>query len=240
MWYSTFIYNVKYASNSLSHITSITLFYDLYHYAPCLLLLSVSLLVMVRSRQGRHLALLWFLVSAVTMIYLLMSLGFSHYGMICLPYVVVAFVLLSECKPLGMLRLKVVCVAVSAIFMIIFVNKLRFALTYNNDLIVSYGEMLDSVPSSERGSVMSYGCDAGIYVWFDINPEYRFFTFQDWAASNDSGLVGDLRKEFSEGDAKYIIFCGNPRSTLIGDIISRRYEIIKRNPSADLWLLRLR
>lgn len=236
MWYGTFIYNVKYASHSLSHLTPDMFVYGFYRYAPCMLLVAVSLLIFVRYRK----AMLWLSVSAVTLVYLLMSLGFYHYGMICLPYLCVSVVLLFKYLSLPRLRLKVTCVAVLMFFSYTFIDKLYFALTNKNDFIADYNEMIASVPPHERSSIMSYGCDAGFYVWFDMLPEYRFFTFQDWAASNDTKLVGELRKEFSDGDVKYILFCGNPDNTYIGDIMSRRYEIIKRNPSADLWLLRLR
>lgn len=240
MWYATFEYNVMYASHSVLAVNRTTLFSGFFSSFDSLLLIGVILLAVMRIRKFTLHISLWMLISSVTMVYLALSLGFTHYGMICLPYICAAMLITQRYLDIRRASIKVCILVVIALFSVCFAFKAKFAITFKDKFVDDCIAIVSSIPDDERCLLMGYDCDAGMYMWLDVRPVCRFFTFQDWAVSHDRQLAEKMKKEYSECKAKYVLFGENPYETQVADIMRARYELVKYNSKSNLWLLKRR
>lgn len=240
MWYATFEYNVMYASHSVSTVRRTILSNGLFSSFNSLLLIGVILLAVMRTKKITLHTLLWLLISSVTVVYLAILLGFAHYSMICLPYICAAMLITQRYLDIRRVSIKVCILVVIALFSVFFAIKTSFAITSKDKFVDDCIAIVSSIPAKERCLLTGYNCDAGIYMWLDVRPVYRFFMFQDWAVSHDRQLAEKMKKEYSECKAKYILFGENPYETQVADIMRARYELVKYNSTSNLWLLKRR
>ncbi|MGN0213201.1 MAG: hypothetical protein ACI4AH_00130, partial [Muribaculaceae bacterium] len=100
MWYATFLYNIDYAKSSSGDLISIPgLLKSVIVFSETWILIIVSVLVIIFSRKRKVFGVLWLLISVFTIVYLIKSNGYAHYGIISLPLLCVsALELKTLCK----------------------------------------------------------------------------------------------------------------------------------------------
>lgn len=240
--YGTLLYNIDYAANSnlLVTATSFGLAIEIIiGYSGSIFMVFIGV-IQVFSKKRRFAGLLETFVGLITAVWLFNSNGYLHYGLIALPYYAIVFVefkrLYFEFRNMA-IRSVITCffgmfICLSTISIplalediaIVFYNKI-----YVKELEAYYrteAEVISVIPEDERNSFVAYNANDGIYLQQNLRPYYRFFTMQDWAASRSTSLEKLLLDTYTNGDAKWIFVEGDPSSTLIYEVLQRRYECV--------------
>ena len=245
MWYGTFVYNIGYADNSASFFTSASVLYSSLRYVLCLLLVAVGVMVLFSKNflQG----VFWITVSFSTFVYLCVYLSATgnayHYGMIALPYLCAALVLVKCCLASKPVISKAYMCAAMAVVFAFFVRRLDYLVSFDfNAKSRPCINMLRFIPENERDKCVVYNCfyNIGAYVWAGIRPAVRYFAFQDWAVERNNTLRPALLAEYSRLKAKWILFEGDAYDTEIGGIVRRHYRLVKEDKTNGYSLFRLK
>jgi hypothetical protein len=243
MWYGTFLYNAEYAGNSGFNVTSFKgLANIILRFENCYFLLIVSVLMFLMNSPRKFAGILWLSMSALCMVWFLMSNGYGHYVTICLPFPCIALIELhrlyaAKKDALTRWTYRSGTIGYSAIVFAgaIYVLWLFNHMYRDNTELESFRTMMKDVPSDYKQSFAAYNCNADWYLYEDIHPYYPFFVFQDFQTGMGKSLLPKVRQKFS-GDAEWLLVKGE--KTKIDDIIKARYEFVKKN--GDLKLYRLR
>lgn len=236
MWYGTILYNLEYAKNSNTDYSIVGIIKLCFKYIDCLILLITSIVLLFKIKERRFQAILWLCVSSFTFIWLLKSNGFSHYGLICFPYMCIAFLeiynlykssdsKLIKCTSkysMAFILIIAICINLSRV-------KLYISFIKPDVEVSACKQMLKYVPINDRNYFIAYNCHPEIYLLNDIKPCYRFFVLQDFQTNIGGSLLPKLLSDFSTCKAKWILIKGAPNKTQINAILNTRYTLYKNN-----------
>lgn len=245
MWYGTFLYNLDYAAASSSELHSLpAIFKALIHFADTWLLLVVSVLVLIANPRRRFAGLVWLFVALFSIVWFLRGNGYSHYGLISLPCICIAFLEMKTILKRSSVRLlHYSCITLFFLYGFITVGSCIYSYRMFNSMYIKneelqqYRAFLKDIPADFRQSFIAYNCNPDLYLYDNIVPCYRFVALQDFQCRNSNSLKAKMREEFS-GNAKWILVKGHARE--IAPILETRYTVFKNDASCDLRLYKLK
>lgn len=239
MWYATFTYNLEYALHSSPINSQDSRFMVVYYLFYFICLVSTLLSAVLNFLDGRRRsAAVWFVVSAVTLLWLARSYANANYAISYLPLLLVA--LLQMSGRAGR-RYQLARYMVFGVVLAGFANYVRVFSQYANagrEETADELAMILSVPQTD--SFVAYNCQPALYLQAGRRPHCRFFVCQDWAIANGPTLRERVRASFVECRAQWILFAEAPEPCAISDLLKRDYEPTKKDEAAGLILYKRR
>ena len=229
MWYGTITYNLEYANTS-SLLTTHTLLGTSYLVCCIFALLVSSFSVLCYRRiQGVYL----FVVSSPMFLWIWNSMGYEHYSILCLPYLILAIIEVKEIsinKKNRIHKYVINSVLISFIFIIIVLsvhrryNKGRYYYIDATPRMTFYNDFLRIIPHEEKKSFVGYMISPIIYLYGDVMPCYPYFCLQDWFCDNGSSMGRRVDSVFSSCKAKWILAKESRVRYNVQEILDTRYE----------------
>lgn len=239
MWYGTMLYNLDYAEVSTTGSVSLKDFIvRIISYLDTYLLLFSALMTFAFDRHRWLSAVTWTLVSLLSLLWLMTGHGYAHYGVISLPLVAVALVELrttlihARCKACS---ITTICVFLG--YVLVTATSCYRAYTlkvYGDKTLAITRSFMKSVPQSYKKSFVCYNAGVGYYLYNDIKPACRFFTFQDWHAANGLSMKNMMQDSYEKAKVEWILADGEPKT--IAPMIKREYSIYKTSSDKSLIL----
>jgi len=176
MWNATFLFPLRYASNSHVDLEETGIHYFVLSYINSIMLIMVSLYMIYRRKSFTVRTSIYFLSAFIPFIWFCQSNGYGHYGMIVYPLFVYV---MKEVMSKNQWFFLVAC---SLLITIGALSKVRFMYVmyhWQNREIAECREFLDSVPPLDYSSFVAYNCDPNLYLYLDICPAVPVFSLQE-------------------------------------------------------------
>ena len=253
-FYGTILYNLSYAGNaSFNSNLSLEIIIG---YSPSCLLLFVGIFNIFKKRYIK--SALYLLVGLLTLLVLIKSYHYLHYGMIAIPYIPIVICEVYENIrkdgriPFVNVKKRTICICFVAVLAIVSfglaAKETFLGYQYEHFLRYPHGDQIDpidvelelcekNIPKEEKNSFVAYNCKDGIYLYLDICPYYRFFTMQDWAAQNDTTLTDSIKETYYEGDCKWILTqTYGDQDIGIQEVLDSKYDLMEESdvPSTEI------
>ena len=241
MWFATFEYNLDYAKTSSGYLFSLTgILKSMIIYSEIWILAVVSIVVLVFSKTRKQFGALWMLISGFTILYLIRSNGYAHYGIISLPLLCVSLleikVVYEESSIMQLRWIKnAICVIYMSIVVAYNIHSARvFVNNYlDNEELNRYDSFLSDIPKDYKNSFIAYNPSPHIYFYMNIMPKYRFFVFQDFGANINEKYNEMLKQTYSKCTAEWILVENSDYA--IKDVLHSGYEIYKKDQGMILY-----
>lgn len=245
MWFATFLYNIEYAKISSSQFHTLSEFIkSAVHFSDTWLLLLTSFLIYSFHKERRLAAILWFVVSFLSLLWFLKGLAFAHYGIISLPTIAISILELYEIIKKRkfyhrimsfklIISLYTLCVLMSCIHIYSVFRKFYA----NNQELVVYRNFLREVPAGYKNSFIAYNGSVDFYLYNNIRPATRFFILQDFQASASNTFQSKLRDSFRRGP-QWILVKGDAKE--IKRILQNKYFLFKSDYHHGIKLYHIR
>lgn len=241
MWFATFLYNIDYAKTSSGDLLSVTgLLKSMIVFSETWIMAVISLMVICFSNRRKLFGVLWLLISVFTIIYLIKSNGYAHYGIISLPLICISVLELKAlCSASAIKHLRLMKNAVIATYMFIAlgynIHTMRvFTMNYlENKELKKYEAFLSDVPYGYKSSFVAYNPSPHIYLYMDIMPKYKFFVFQDFGANINEKYNQMLRQCYSKCESEWILVENSDYA--IKDVLHKSYDIYKKDQELTLY-----
>lgn len=240
MIYATFIHNFKYVGAS-SHrefwkypLVYITL------YLPII----ISLVCIIGTYLKRESKLEFMDASIGCMVLFnllcqLVSNSYPHYFAIYVPvFVLVMARYWKEIRKDMRTLLLVVCVLTNGFFAVKYVAGVikNSYFTGKYDRIEKHIENVISViPDDEKDSVIGYNIYARYYMYADIVPCYKYYTFQKWWSESNPSIDKDFMKWLNEEKPLWVITNSKENDEQLINILEEDYEIKKESVLLNVY-----
>jgi len=249
MWYGTVIFNLSYMASHKDAL-AFSLVDFLLYVRRCLCgfaLVFAALWSLLFRKNGKPAALLWLLVSVVSVAFLYGQNAYDHYATVLLPLFVIALCLMAA--PLsGGQRNKLDSVIAVLLCLCVFASAMYK--TYKGIVTVQppsayeyygdeYAPVLASLPEEGRDSFIAIDCPRRLYLEMDLRPDFRFFTLQTWMGLNSDAMQDQLCDELLESRVEWILLMdmGQPR---LPELIRESYELVDTSEKGIYQLYRIK
>lgn len=242
MWYATIICNIEYVFHSPNDpLTPSRVLLQCFHFRDTTIIIFISLLCLVCSKDHRRTIGLWLLVSSVSLLWFISSKGFLHYGIISLPLIPISFLALkqlSACKPQQGVRYTVLLLFV--IFLsgiVVSAGKIYFTgIGYRertfNPILRKMKVITAGLPKDYKQKFIAYNCPADWYLYANICPYYPYFSFQDFSSFSPR-LSSMILQSFQKGDAEWLLVRGE--AMIIRPVLKEHYHAVRRYDNLTLY-----
>ena len=95
--------------------------------------------------------------------------------------------------------------------------------------------MLQEIPKEGLDAFVAYNVKTDIYLLYDIEPCYRYFHHQDAHAAVNEALRKEIQKEYSGGEAEWILFMETDFENSIEEILKKDYECVAKKNEYALY-----
>ena len=144
-------------------------------YSEIWILAVVSIVVLAFSKTRKQFGTLWMLISGFTILYLIRSNGYAHYGIISLPLLCVSLleikVVYEESSIMQLRWIKnAICVIYMSIVVAYNIHSARvFVNNYlDNEELNRYDSFLSDIPEDYKNSFIAYNPSPHIYFYMNI------------------------------------------------------------------------
>ena len=249
MWYGTILYNLDYAAASNNDATTIKGIMQLFiHFLDTWMLLLVGILTIIVNNKRRLVGLVWTCVALFSLAWFVRGNAFAHYGVISIPLIAVTFIeakKLVKCvsKRSTEVVVRRLAACVLSVYFIITLGSCwhTYSLSKSqyipNNELAETREFMKDVPQSFKTSFVSYNGEIDYYLYDNIKPACRFFSLQDYEASQSPSLQQYLREDFAKSNVKWILVKDGAK--FIEPILKEKYHIYKQDKGKGLTLYTL-
>ena len=246
LWYGTLLYNMEYAGSASPHLkTWYGMFITVVSYSFCILLILNSLILILKKRNVLS-NIIWLSSSLGIFLWFIKSNLFTHYAIITYPFVSVLLLQIKEVKysssKIGSrFYLFLLSICFSSILLIsLYKSYACYFVAKNKEYEYAdlYSKFISAIPQRDRASFVAYNCDPALYLYYNIEPCYKYFILQDYAIERGASLKKKVRLLYNNGNAKWILKQGNKSN--IDDILDRRYNIYLLDVKNELRLMKLK
>lgn len=238
MWFSSFLFNFSYLSSHSIHFSTLyQLGAFIKSYLFSFLLLSYSLLLFF-DKKNRVATLTWFSSSFFLSLWFLTGMGFAHYGTLALPYIAILFVIV---KHRGLQNKKSYKPSLWIMVSIIFVTFLFETKTSSrpfqdqSDFLSDYKVILRSLPEQGKKNFIAVNCLTDIYLYFDLDPCYKYISMQTFGMSISSKIAQDIKDTFKTDKAEWILVGDDP--FWFYDVCGKNYQLVRQYKELKLYKL---
>ncbi len=98
-----------------------------------------------------------------------------------------------------------------------------------------YASLLQEIPKEGLDAFVAYNVKTDIYLLYDIEPCYRYFHHQDAHAAVNEALRKEIQKEYSGGEAEWILFMETDFENSIEEILKKDYECVAKKNEYTLY-----
>lgn len=238
LWYSAIVYNFDYAAHAAAKTITIKDFFVMVtNYLDTFLMLFTSIMILLFNRKRWLSGILWLLVSALSLFWLLGGKAYAHYGLVSMPLVAVSFVelynmIVTNRNKASRYIIKIVSVGYILVTAMVCYRGYTLKV-YEDNSIASLRSFMKDVPASYKKSFVFYNGGTDLYLFEDIMPACRFFTFQDWEAACSSSLISIMKKSFHDADVQWILVSGKP--VIIAQMLNNDYKVYKSEGELTLY-----
>lgn len=250
MWYGTLLFNLDYSAASGTEmqqglLTQLVLFRR--NIAGWCMVFA-ALWGLAFKRRGRMKSLFWLLVALTNTLFMYGLNDYAHYGICLLPF---AYLALCELRSADLAdnRVKLSTVMATAMAAVVLVScgakvYKEKTLVYPPHALEEYGDdymvLIEQIPQAERNSFVAFDCPRRLYLKADIMPAFRFYTLQQWMATNSAAFAETIHSEFDECDVKWVMTFNLYHSQLVtSDIIGEKYTLVAQSEYGLYSLYRL-
>lgn len=233
MWYGTVLYNIDYAGGGTPVYSSARLIAKSFVYYIDIYLLLITSIVLLTIKQRRFAGVMWFTVATITLLWLVNGRGYSHYGLIAIPYFCVSMIEIRHiCSTFFKSKSRITCLVVATGYALVVSASLMFkySFLFKTDFHYAkldyYRQQLSYLPDGYKDSFIAYNCDAALYLYNDITPYYPYFCFQDFEKQDSPSLTQRIRETFDKGNVEWIMV-DNLNECGIKDILEKRYRLYR-------------
>lgn len=238
MWYAMFSYNLEYAELShyisgTTHVYRAVLDFIFYFFCLSFPLLVCALSLIMRKRRFVNIFLALSVVP--TYVWIFNSYAFEHYAISYLPLIMISLV---EIRKLIDFRGLYIAIPVVVIMLVVLHIRLWHYYKPNAEpigLTQKSIEMTDNVPKCD--TFVAYNISPTFYIYADREPDYRFFTMQDWAIENGPSLRQKVVDCYRSGRAEWILVYQYGQSNIRG-VLDENYELYRYDEKYDLSLFK--
>lgn len=243
MLYATFIHNFKYVGAS-SHrefwkypLVYFTLYLPIIFSAICI--------VKEYFKKERKLEFMDMSIICIVFFNLLcqvLSNSYPHYFAIYVPvFVLVMARYWKEVKKDVRTIIVVICVIANGFF----AAKYTLGVIKNSFFTNKYVRIekdiesaVEVIPEEEKDSVIGYNIYARYYMYADIVPCYKYYTFQKWWSESNPSIDKDFMKWLKDEKPVWVITNSTESDAQLTDILQEEYEL--KNESVLLHVYRLK
>lgn len=249
MWYGTIIFNLSYLSSHKDAL-SFSLVEFLLYVRRCLCgfaLVFAALWSLAFRTKGRDGALLWLIVSLISVAFLYTQNSYDHYASILVPMFCLALAhMKGENMRPGVSRLTSALCALLCVFVFcscIYKTYRSYTTVQPDSAYEYYGDeyqgLLEMLPEEGRESFVAIDCPRRLYLENDLRPDFRFFTLQTWMGLNSEELQNMLCEEFLESKVEWVLLMdmGQPR---LPELIREKYELVEVSEKGIYQLYQLK
>lgn len=245
MIYATFIYNFQYAGSSghrsimQEPIKYITL------YMPVFLSLVLITLKVVKKEEKTRLEFLDVLTYFIVIVNLLCLLIINSYVHYFATYVPVFALVLSRYWKFKFKNAKTIILAVCVLANAFFAAKYVATVIYNNILTpdcknqhMNIEKVVSVIPEEERDSVIGYNIHARYYMYSDIIPCYKYYTFQKWWSVSDPTIDKEFMAWLENEPPLWVMKHPGERDEKLMTILNKSYELKSENDILSVYRLK--
>ena len=206
--YGTITHNILYAAVETGIQPAARFYSTVLPGLGCFFLSGIATLVLIIKKEQRPAAFVWLLSSLGLAFWLIRSLSFIHYFILCVPFIPMTFLMLqSVTKRRGRaLRLAATAALLSVPLYkvsLFFVDDMLFYRRYDSTILA---ETLSSiVPQEERNSFLAYHWCPDIYLKMDCTPGCRYFFCLDWISAFSADTRNLLVDALKQDEVKWIL-----------------------------------
>ena len=144
----------------------------------------------------------WLVSWAAITLWLVRSLLFQHYAVLCYPFFAVIVLELSRMH-WNMLR-NAFAIATAVVSLLYFCYTLRHVDGVNREHKKLYSTILRG-PISRGESIVAYDTGPDLYLYNDITPGARFFTLQHYVIKRGPSTEPLIRREYAEKRPEWVL-----------------------------------
>ena len=212
MWYAMITFNMEYASNASNIVTIKSFLLNLLSPICAYMCLVVGFLLLLR----KHYIIGYWIIAIVLfpLIWIITSNGYAHYSMLCLPYLMISFLLLNDYDLMRVLSTKTInslrlSFSLVIIVSCIFVNLRSLTNGYfyrsSKEKRLFFKSMLSHIQNQEQDSFIAYNIKPSIYLYSGIKPAFRFFTNQYFYCLNSKSMSKLMYGENRKHNVKWLL-----------------------------------
>lgn len=242
MFYGTFIFNMKYAGNSVNFDFRYALVF-LFGFAVVLFAVFNSYIYYKNTKNARILLLIC-LMSVLSLIAVNMGMIYLHYQVILLPLLALAVAItITNWQNKNSYKLQKYAIILSLIIFIIpflYFTRNTLISAYSNCKfgmsVFNYPEF--TIPEEEKSNVLAYNLDSGWYLYQKVLPSYKYFTNQDFWIAMNPGILDEFNEVMRKNPPCWVIirpdYMGNKELEII---LNTQYEINTNNNTYTVYRL---
>ena len=238
MWKATFLFPIKYASNTYMDIMDIGIHYFILSYFSSILLMLLVIFLIVKWRIITLRYILYFLVALIPFIWFCQGNGYGHYGMTVFQ---LFFLAILEIKKM---RMQYSYYIVSILLLIGCSSKLLFVSKMNNihnQEIKDCRLFLNSNSHIDYSSFIAYECLPDIYLTENIRPSVPIFSLQEMGKDRIPEWHQYVLTKFEKYKPKWILIKDdeNIKNIMIKPLLNKHYILENSDYKKKLKLYKI-
>ena len=238
MIYATFTYNFLYAFNK---ITSNEIMFSLEEISaklPVILSLFLSIKYLLKNKLEFIDCLYLFVLLLNAILFFCMS-NYTHYYVIFVPVYALILARYWEFNALSN-TLFALSFCLSMVYpggsLILGVYK-TYISSYSYDIYNGVVEMFDFIPEDEKDSVIGFNCSSAYYLMGEIIPCYKYYTLQEWWASNNPEILTDFVDYIDNENPLWVFILPDEDNVEVLDVLEYKYSLVKSNKWLNMYRL---
>lgn len=236
----TIFFNIEYAAKNTSWRSDKNLIVQIIKYLvyffPTYTMIILGA-IKIKKKQ-KEVGIYYIILGILETIMFISQKIFRHYGIILLPNILLLLIEFEKSKLKNIYK-KVIYVIVILVTIGSYIKVT--ALNIKKPLNVEkFDAILSTLNEEDKKSFIIWNCGTEVkaYEHYDIKPYYKYFVSQEWHSSFSDTIAKDIHDTFYNGDVKWILGYGTLEKSLIGDVISEKYEEYSKQDDMILYRIK--
>ena len=238
MWKATFLFPIKYASNTYMDIMDIGIHYFILSYFSSILLMLLVIFLIIKWRIITLRYILYFLVAFIPFIWFCQGNGYGHYGMTVFPLFLLAILEIKKMRMQYSYYIVSILLIIGCSSKLLFVSKMN---NIHNQEIKDCRLFLNSNSYIDYSSFIAYECLPDIYLTENIRPSVPIFSLQEMGKDRIPEWHQYVLTKFEKYKPKWILVKDdeNIKNIMIKPLLNKHYILENSDYKKKLKLYKI-
>lgn len=238
MWKATFLFPIKYASNTYMDIMDIGIHYFILSYFSSILLMLLVIFIIIKWRIITLRYILYFLVAFIPFIWFCQGNGYGHYGMTVFPLFLLAILEIKKMRMQYSYYIVSILLIIGCSSKLLFVSKMN---NIHNQEIKDCRLFLNSNSYIDYSSFIAYECLPDIYLTENIRPSVPIFSLQEMGKDRIPEWHQYVLTKFEKYKPKWILVKDdeNIKNIMIKPLLNKHYILENSDYKKKLKLYKI-
>lgn len=238
MWKATFLFPIKYASNTYMDIMDIGIHYFILSYFSSILLMLLVIFLIIKWRIITLRYILYFLVAFIPFIWFCQGNGYGHYGMTVFPLFLLAILEIKKMRMQYSYYIVSILLIIGCSSKLLFVSKMN---NIHNQEIKDCRLFLNSNSHIDYSSFIAYECLPDIYLTENIRPSVPIFSLQEMGKDRIPEWHQYVLTKFEKYKPKWILVKDdeNIKNIMIKPLLNKHYILENSDYKKKLKLYKI-